>query len=233
MRIYFDIETVPSQAPEARELARAGVRPPANYKKPETITEWWKAEGELATETAYRKQALDGAAGELCALGFATDDIDPVSLVRGLDEPEADFLNRAMTAINDLIESGGATGPDGACWPETGFFVGHNTAFDLGFLLRRCWARGIRPPFPIPGPSARAGKDFGCSMTLWGGPRDTISLDHLCRALGVQSPKDGITGAEVFDLWRSGDHDRLAAYNRGDVAATRACWYRLNWEVIE
>ena len=74
MRTFLDIETLPSLAPDARELARAGVKPPANYKKPETIAEWWKTEGETAAETVWRKGALDGAVGELCAVGFAADD---------------------------------------------------------------------------------------------------------------------------------------------------------------
>lgn len=30
MRIYLDLETLPSLDPEARELARAGIKPPAN-----------------------------------------------------------------------------------------------------------------------------------------------------------------------------------------------------------
>ena len=30
MRIYLDLETVPSQAPDARELVKAGIKPPAH-----------------------------------------------------------------------------------------------------------------------------------------------------------------------------------------------------------
>lgn len=232
MRIYLDIETLPSLAPEARELVRASVRPPANYKKPETIEAWWREEGEAAVETAWRKCALDGATGELCAVGFAPDDGEPVSLVRGLEEPEAAFLRRALLAIDELCDTFAVIGPDGHNWRADPYFVCHNASFDLGFLLRRCWALSVRPKFKLPLPSAREGRDFGDTMILWAGHRGTISLDRLCHALGISSPKtDGIDGSQVLDLWLSGRHDRVAEYNAADVAAVRACWHRLNWEV--
>ncbi len=230
MNLFFDIETLPSLAPDARATARAAVRPPATHKKPETIAAWWQTEGEQAAESAYRKQALDAASGELCAIGFADDNMTPVSLVRNRDEPEAAFLKRALSAIDTLIATWSATGPDGALWPVEPFFIAHNAVFDLGFLRRRCWVNGIELPFSFPPPMARPGKDYGCTMTLWAGHRDTISLDRLCRALGVPSPKDdGMDGAQVLDRWLAGDYDSIERYNIADVAACRACWQRMTW----
>ena len=231
MRIYLDIETLPSLAPEARELARAGVKPPGNFRRAESIAEWWKTEGEAAAVEAHRKQALDAASGELCAVGFASDDTEPVSLVRERHEPEGDFLRRALAELRALADADSVTGADGTPWPVQEYFIAHNATFDLGFLLRRCWALGIKPPVKLPLPSARAGKDFGCTMELWAGPRERISLDRLCRALGVPTPKaDGMDGSQVFDLWQAGEHERIATYNAADVRAVRACWHRLNWE---
>jgi hypothetical protein len=233
MNIFLDIETLPSLQPDAREQSRQGVKPPGSYKKPETIAAWWSDEGEAAIEDAYRKQALDAAHGELCAVGFASDDSVPVSLVRGLGEPEADFLRRGLAGIADLMNDSTRTGPDGNRWPEEPFFIAHNAPFDLGFLLRRCWVNGVRPPFKIPGPSARDGKDYGDTMTVWAGYRGTIGLDRLCRALGVPSPKDnGMDGSQVFDRWQAGEHATIAHYNAADVEAVRACWWRLNWQGV-
>lgn len=231
MRIYLDLETLPSLAADARELARAGVRPPANYKKPETIEAWWRDEGEAAAEGAYRKGALDGATGELCAVGFASDDTEPVSLVRGRQESEGDFLRRALAAIAELLDTGCTIVGNGQRWPVEPYFICHNAPFDLGFLVRRCWVNGIRPPFDLPIPTAREGKTYGDTMTLWAGYRNTIGLDRLCRALGIPSPKaDGIDGRQIFDLWLAEKAETIAGYNAADVAATRACWQRLNWE---
>ena len=103
MRTYIDLETLPSLAPDAREQARQGVKPPGNYKKPETIAEWWKTEGEAAAEDAYRRQALDATTGELCAVGFCTDDTEPVSIVRERDEAEPVFLRRALDQLAERV----------------------------------------------------------------------------------------------------------------------------------
>lgn len=231
MRIYIDVETLPSLSPAARDIAGESVSPPGTLKKPESIANWWIEEGPAALETAYRKQALDAAMGELCAVGFATDDSEPASLVRGLDERENVFLVRALDAIRALLDTGSITSATGHDWPAEPYFVAHNAPFDLGFLLRRCWVNGIRPPFRLPPPSARDGKDYGDTMTAWAGYRNTISLDRLCRALGVPSPKDGgMDGGSVFDAWQAGEHERIATYNAADVLAVRRCWARLNWE---
>jgi hypothetical protein len=164
-------------------------------------------------------------------VGFASDESEPVSLVRLRQEPEPDFLRRALAAINALIDDNCTTGPDGMRWSVEPFFVCHNASFDVGFLMRRCWVNGIRPPFKLPGPQAREGRDYGDTMTLWAGPRERISLDRLCRALAIPSPKaDGIDGSQVYDLWLAEKIETIARYNSADVAATRACWHRLQWE---
>jgi hypothetical protein len=231
MRIYLDVETLPGLSPTARAIAAESIKPPGTLKKPETIAAWWQDEAPAAIDEAHRKQALDAAMGELCAVGFAGDDAEPVSLVRGLDEPEAVFLVRALDGIRALLDTGTIRSGTGHDWPAEPFFIAHNAPFDLGFLLRRCWVNGTRPPFKLPTPSAREGKDYGDTMSLWAGYRGTISLDRLCRALGVPSPKaEGMDGSQVFDLWQAGDHERIATYNAADVLAVRRCWQRLNWE---
>lgn len=233
MRIYLDIETLPSLAADARELASQGVKPPGTYKKPESIAQWWEAEGQAAIEDAYRRQALDAASGELCAVGFASDDSEPVSLVRASNESEGHFLRYALAEIQRLLDTATRTGPDGTTWPDEPYFVAHNATFDLGFLWRRCVVHGIRPDFPFPRPSAREGKDYGCTMIAWAGYKNTIGLDRLCRALGVHSPKaDGMDGGQVFDHWRAGNHEAIRTYNAADVVAVRECWHRLNFEGV-
>lgn len=234
MRIYIDVETIPSQIMGAREAARAGVKPPANYKKPETIAAWWAEEGEAAVERAYRAQALDASQGELVAISWATDDAEPQTSIRGPGEDERLVLVRFCAGIQTLVEDAAVPGPDGqSIWQPDPYFIGHHIGgFDLPFIWRRSIILGIRPPWKLPTPAAREGKDYGDTMRLWAGHRDTISLDRLCQALGIPSPKaDGMDGGAVFDAWLAGDLDRIAEYNRGDVAAVRQVWQRLNWEV--
>lgn len=230
MRIYFDVETIPSLASDARELVRETIKPPGTLKKPESIAAWWETDAPAAIEEAYRKQALDAAMGELVAIGYATDEAEPVSLVRVHGESEAELLSRFYAAIQSLLDANGHTGGNGHTWPDEPFFIAHNAPFDLGFLWRRSLVRGVRPPFKLPTPSARSGKDFGDTMELWAGYRGTIGLSRLCRALGLPDPKAEGDGASVFDWWQAGEFERIATYNRADVAAARACWWRLNWE---
>jgi hypothetical protein len=231
MRVYFDIETIPSQQPGAREAAKAGIKPPANYKKEDTIAAWWADQGEQAAEDAYRKQALDGAEGEVCAASWAIDDGTVFSMVRPHEEDEATFLRKLVDALGlhvDRVENEFYS-PQ---FPEPIYLIGHNAMFDIGFMRRRCWVHGIKPPTWFPALHARDGKDYGDTMTMWAGYRERISLDRLCKALGVPSPKvDGMHGGAVFELWQAGEFDKIATYNAADVMATRQCWLRMAYEL--
>ena len=65
-------------------------------------------------------------------------------------------------------------------------------------------------------------------MMKWAGFGGRVSLDALCRALNVPSPKEGgIDGSKVYDAWMAGQHDQIAAYNMADVVATAAVWQRM------
>jgi DNA polymerase III epsilon subunit-like protein len=108
---------------------------------------------------------------------------------------------------------------------EPAYVVGHNVVFDLGFLRGRCWATRTPIPSWLPGTFARTPRDFGCSMLAFAGFGGRISLDRLCRALGVSSPKaEGVDGSAVLDIWLAGEHERIARYCAADVRATRAVW---------
>lgn len=236
--LHIDLETLPSQHPGAREQARQSVRPPGNMRKAETIAQWWESEGDAAIEDAFRRQALDPAAGEVCAIGAAVDDGEPLVSVRALAESERDFLLRALRAIEGLLEARRPAPDDPAApWFDgvRPHVVGHNIGgFDLPFLRARCWANRVKLPSWLPGPLARVGRDYGDTMVLFAGLRDRISLDRLCRCLGVPSPKqDGTTGADVLDLWRNGEHERIAEYCGRDVQAARECWRIMTGEGCE
>lgn len=228
--LFLDCETVPSQHPDAREQARAELKPPGTLKKPESIQSWWDTEAEAALESAYRKQALDPAQGELCCIGFAVDDADPVAVVRTLNEPEGDYLRRALAVVDEhLREANRQADPLLQPWIDAApvYPVGFNIAkFDLQFLRWRCWASRIATPSWLPGPFARAPRDFGDVMMLAAGPTGTMSLDKVCRALGIASPKaEGVDGSQVLDLWRNGEHERIVAYCCSDVQAARCAWH--------
>lgn len=229
MQIFLDIETAPTEDAETIAAIRAGIRPPANYKKPESIAAWQEAEGEAAAQEAISRTALDAAAGQIIAIGLAReDDAGALVLMRHLDEPEADLLQRFCDTVQSWLDGGAVLDAAGhAVWPDAPYFIAHNAAFDLGFIWRRCIVHGIRPAFRLPGPNSRPGKDYGCTMQAWAGYRERISLQALCRALALPDPKAEGGGAQAWQWWRDGDLQRVAHYCAGDVEAVRAIWHRL------
>lgn len=229
MRLYLDIETIPSQAYDAKDRARESIKPPGNYKKPESIAQWWETEGERAVQDAYLKQALDAAEGEIVALAYALNDAPAAAFVRPQGEAEAAFLRRVMANLVALTDEAQERHYN-ADFPEPIFLIAHNAMFDIGFVRRRCIVHGIQPPSWWPGLFARDGRDYGDTMTAWAGPRDRISLDRLCRTLGIPSPKAEGDGSHVFELWQAERYDDIARYCMGDVEAVRRAWARMNFE---
>lgn len=67
-------------------------------------------------------------------------------------------------------------------------------------------------------------------MLVWAGYGKFISLDALCGALGVPSPKDGgMDGSKVFDAWRAGDYEAIARYNLADTQTVACIWHHLQF----
>lgn len=213
--LTLDVETLPGQTEEARAIARAETKAPGNLKKAESIEAWWAEQGDAAVMETWRRQALDPATGELCAIGFATgEEGEPDCFVRAVDEPEGAFLRRALRAVQETTIQD----------MRRPFIVGHNVQFDLQFLRARCWANRIAPPVWLPRPDARLGRDYGDTMTQFAGYGGRISLSKLCRCLGLSDPKADSDGCDVPDLWQRGCYAAIAEYCKGDVAATRQAW---------
>ena len=103
-------------------------------------------------------------------------------------------------------------------------FIGHYiSGFDLRFILCRAVVLGVKLPPSVAFP--RDIKPWSDSvfdtMTAWAGPRDKISQDNLCRALGLPC-KDGFDGSMVAVAWANGEHGRIAEYCKSDVEAVRS-----------
>ena len=230
MQIIFDIETIPSQQPDARELVRASLKPPGTLKKPESIAAWWANEADAAVEDAYRRQSLDGGlAGEVISIAACTPDGRQWVRCRTQEEKESELLLAFGAQVESWIDQDARAVAEGFNYAQDPFLIAHNAAFDLGFLWRRCIVNGVRLPFKVPGPMARAGQHYGDTMSAWAGYGNRVSLDALCRALGVPSPKDnGMDGSQVFDAWLAGEHERIAQYNLTDALVTMEVWHRLH-----
>lgn len=236
MNVFIDIETIPSQDPaviealredmrEELEEALAAVKAPGNYKDEAKIAAFIDdakskllAEHEAAVDAAYLKTGLDGGAGQVCVIAWAMDDdvIEHVHVEGCIDESKVldtffDRLADAHRPTNRLR------------------FIGHNhVGFDLPFIWKRAMILGIKPPGCLPRNPKPWDDSVFDTMTEWAGVRDRISMDRLCRALGIPG-KGGMSGKDVWPMVQAGRIAEVAEYCRADVARTRAIYRRMTF----
>jgi len=215
MNLYFDIETIPTQNAEFIADIAKGIKPPATMKKAETIAEWEKNDKQSAIDDAVGKTSFDGAYGSIICIGYAIDDGEVISLTNASEgEILCSFFN-ALDAANprnlDVT------------------VIGHNVAeFDLKFLFKRCVVLDIKPPKYLPFKAKSWDKTIFDTMTEFAGYKDRISLDKLCKVLGIES-NNTHTGADVYPMYKEGKIAEIASYCADDVSITREVYKRLNF----
>lgn len=222
-RLYIDIETLPGQPGWVRDDVAAGVKPPATLKKAESIAAWERDERPAAVQEAWERTALDAAYGQVCCIGWAVED-GPVQTRVVADtslEAERELLADVFGEWQRMHSTSG-TRP-----VVVGHFV---TGFDLPFLWRRGVVHGVRPPMWLPRNPKPWSEAVIDTMSLWAGDRDRISLDKLCKALGVPGKGDGPTGADVWPMAQAGKWDEIAAYCAADVERARVACKRMMFE---
>ena len=252
MIITLDIETIPTQRPDViadireskqaeLDAAIAAIKVPGNYKKQETIDEWnanerprlekaLRDEFESTVEEAYRRTGLDGAFGQVCVIGAAFNDEAPILTYRPDWDDEAGILQDFNCLLTDRVEHKDEFNT---------LVIGHNVlGFDLRFLFQRHIINNVLPHHAIrravTAKPWETDKVFD-TMTQWAGAaaKPGGSLDKLCRALGIKSPKDGIDGSKVWDFVRDGRIDEVAAYCGRDIEATRAAYKRMTFQDLK
>jgi hypothetical protein len=212
--------------PDAKQEIRETIRPPGTMKRPDSIAAWYENEAEAAVEAEWRKQALDPTYGELIAIGVADDHDREWVRCRKPGEGEAGLLIQFFGVVEAWTVADAEALLPGRSeqFPlDDHGLVGHNLPFDATFLWSR--ARILRVPVPawLPPPMRqRPGERFIDTMQEWRGWGGRISLDRLCRALGIESPKSGgMDGSKVYDFWINGQADEIERYCLADVRATR------------
>jgi predicted PolB exonuclease-like 3'-5' exonuclease len=236
MNLYLDIETVPALDPVVIEALRAdlreelddalaAVKAPGNYKDEAKIAAFVDdakakllAEHEAAVQAAYLKTGLDGGAGQICVIGWACDDEEAHSL-------DIDALSEGSVLAAFFDELGDLYRPTNRMR-----FIGHNhVGFDLPFIWKRARILGIKPPGCLPRNPKPWDDSVFDTMTEWAGVRERISMDKLCRALGIPGKGD-ISGKDVWPMVQAGRIAEVAEYCRGDVERTRAIYKRMTFQ---
>ena len=247
MKLVIDLETLPDQRSGAFDTVLADTI--ANFKAPSTLTKEQAAidlgltdkdeikftskdamikrwETELASAKAqdvamqtYRKTALDGSKGSIYCIGFAIDDMPP-SFMACNQINEKQMIESFFNHISIMHD--GLRGIE---------IIGHNVAdLDLRFIFQRAAILGVRPPACLKINPSRYDTDIYDTMTKWAGYGNRISLDNLCKALDIDTPKGEITGANVYDYWLKNEYLAICEYCIKDVEATRQVYKRMTFQ---
>jgi predicted PolB exonuclease-like 3'-5' exonuclease len=233
MDAYLDIETIPAQSDAAKQdiadqaqEEKEAVRAPSNYKDEAKISEYIaarRAEIDASSEERWRKTSFDGFAGQIVCISVAYDDDTPKTFWReDWSVAEADILKAAFASLTDAGYRYANRLPT---------FVGHNIVdFDIPFIWKRAIVLGIKPPqiFPRMGTKSWSERVFD-TMTQAVGYGNRISMDRLCKVLGIPGKPDGIDGSKVWDFVREGNVSKVAEYCAGDVERTRQIHKRLTF----
>jgi hypothetical protein len=205
--LFFDIETRPTLDSALIKRISAGVKPPGQYKKPDSIAKWWAEEGALAVNEALQRTALDGTYGRLAAFGWAKND-EPVKCVYGDDE--RGMLEAAVTYFERQIT-----------------LVAFNGEFDLRFLFQRMVINHVPVPYWLRDALEKRYDGWVDPMKQWAGFRGYIKQADLEAALGIPREFDKITGADVADSIATGDWGAVELHCITDVENLRAIYRRL------
>jgi DNA polymerase elongation subunit (family B) len=217
VNLYLDIETIPSQSPEVHARIAETIKPPANYKKAETIAVWEQHEKLAAVKEAIAKTSFDGSVGHICCIGWAWE-LDGVQVAWMEDVgDERKLLADALASIGNRL--------DGIRWHQP-VIVGHNVAnFDIRFIWQRAIVLGIPMPRWFPRDPKPWGNEIFDTMMAWD-PKRFISMDNLALSLGMDGKGD-IDGSMIADLWAKGEHQKIADYCKADVERTRKIHHRM------
>jgi predicted PolB exonuclease-like 3'-5' exonuclease len=212
---YFDIETIPSQDPQVLADIAASIKPPATYKKPESIAEWLDENREREAEAEWLKTSFDGGVGQCVAIGFALAD-EPVKCYFVADLTRSAEMNMLQDFFSALTDAGHVQ------------LVGHNiVGFDVPYLWKRAMVLGVKPPFNFPRNPKPWSESVCDTMTLWDATqRAGGSLDRICRLLGIPGKGD-FSGADVWPAIQRGEYQRVRDYCAADVERTRAMHKRM------
>jgi DNA polymerase elongation subunit (family B) len=221
-KLFLDIETIGTSRPDVIDYIATSVKPPATYKKPESIAEWYREQGPAAIAEAVAKTGLDGAFGQVVCIGYQLDDMESPFVLRSLNERS--LLEQFFKTVTECIDQKDVM---------TTSVIGHNIAgFDLRFLMQRYMVNGIRPPFVIK--RAAEAKPWESdkvydTMIQFAGVGNRISLDKLCLALNVPSPKGDMDGSMVGQAVKDGRLEEVAEYCKRDVEATKEVFERMTF----
>lgn len=162
------------------------------------------------------KAALQAEFGRVVCVSFGkmkfNEDMEPVlQLITYKGSDEISILQQAFTLMDKMAKNGIK-------------LSGHNIKrFDIPFLCKRGLINGLDLPVPLQIWDKKPWElPFVDTSELWSfgaWQEGFTSLDLLTCVLGIDSPKDDISGDQVHEQFWAGNIDRIATYCQKDVTA--------------
>ena len=212
-RLFLDIESIPTDDPTVIAEIESSISPPGNISKPESVAQWVSEKKPALVRESISKTSFNGAHGSIACIAWAWND----------DEPQV-LDTRSFNEFTVLSEFSRLVSAKKAFAPK---IVGHYVAdFDLRFLWQRAFIHGVRMPAFWPRDPKPWSQEVRDTMQMWAGSKGTISLDNLCKALGIEG-KNGFDGSMVAEAWKNGEYDKVTYYCMDDVRRARAAYKRM------
>lgn len=170
--------------------------------------------GEMVAKTYTEKAALHPEFSQVCCVSLGYFEVNNGTILNlkvksFVGSNEIDI----MKGVNDALVSS---------YYRQMVLCGHNgRGFDVPFLAKRYLINDLK----IPGKINFSGKkpweiDFLDTYEIWKfGGMGSASLDLICFALGLPSPKEASSGDQVHGMYFRGEFDAIANYCAGDVSS--------------
>lgn len=104
--------------------------------------------------------------------------------------------------------------------------------FDIPYLCARSVILGVNARVDLLARNSKAHCDVLGVLTQGSRNLQPATLEIVCWALGIESPKDQMDGSMVAPAWHAGEIEKIATYNAADVRATTAVYQRLRQTVL-
>lgn len=225
-KLVLDIETVPLASALNADYPADDRQPPANYKSDEAIAKWRAIDAKKWEAERVKECSLNPRLGRILCIGLAADDqAEPSVLMAWGENDEATVLEAFWNVVAQY----------------DGRVVTWNGSWDLQFILLRSMANGVKPsisPYIIRGWFRKYAVEphFDCkaALTNWGAPKAGEGLTQWATFLGIIGKTDGVSGANVYEMYQAKQVGAICEYCEQDVRATREVYnkiaaYFLDW----
>ena len=226
--LFIDIETVADQ----RELSDLSDRMAALW----TIKADWQRANETDMKDKSDEEIYETAAGWFPEFGrivcisigqvhFNEIDMPQMAKIKSFySDDEASLLQEFNGTMQAIFNKN----------PNVKL-VGHNIKrFDMPWIVKRSLINSLPVPHQFHFQKQKPWEN--CLLDtyeIWkfGGVNST-SLDLICAALGVPSPKDEVSNTEVSERYWNGELEKIKDYCEGDVKATMNVMLRMGGHTL-